>query len=231
MPDINELDLIEEPVGDVDFEKLRTQSMGMRSRPPQPGIYVFRLPSADALRNAFELVNDPQQGQRLRLVLRDEAALQNETLGETYSTSITNVTRIEGKEENQMLVSDIAKLLKVVGEIPQPNAQGHVTNRSYADAVIRAAGKAFKGETTLTANCGTKRDIYRAGAVQQGVKGCGLNYAVDSYTKKTTGETVIAIPKELGEGGKHLVSIRFECACGAELTCFSNLRGFKAVKE
>lgn len=230
MPDLNSLGLKDEAVGEIDFEHLRTQG-GMGPMPPQPGIYVVRLPSAAVLQRAFDKIDHPEQGERIAVKFSDEALLLNETLGNYYQAYVSNTTREVGKEGERTLTSDMAMLLKVVGSIPQPNERGIVTNRAYANALLAAAGRAFKIEHALTGNCNDKREIYKDGGVQPGSRGCGQKYAVEGYKPSNGQPPVISIPKAANEAGRVEVMLRWECHCGAEIRAFGQIRGFKVHED
>lgn len=220
MPNLNDLPLNDERIPDVIVEEQPVLSAP--SLPPQPGTYVFRLPTAQALMNCFDMDETADQGQRIRASLRDEAALYNETLEEPYSTNISNRVRYVKRNDMEQAVSDMAMLLNAVACYPE-----HNTNTGYAHALIAAANRRFRADHTLTANCNPQRDIYSGGAVLKGRKGCGFRYAVDGYTTGD-GKVVHAIPRD--EHGK--VLIRFRCLnpkCDAEIRAWGQLRGFRAV--
>jgi len=223
MPNPNELNLNQEAV-EGDFENMPT---GMSSvlTPPQPGIFLFELPTPEILYNAFETIQHAEQGQRLQVVFKDESALKNLTLqGQPYHANLSNVTRVINFKSGPVVVSDIAMLLKALGVTPE-----EFTNPGYAQALINAGSKKFKGEHTLSTNCSEKRDIYKDGSPQKGKKGCGQKYAVDSYQPKHPpgARVVLAIPRE--EENSTLIRTQFECACGASLRSWGRLRGFKAA--
>lgn len=230
MPDLNSLGLKDEAVGAIDWEHLRT-SGGMGPLPPQPGIYLMRMPSAAALQKAFEKIDHEEQGERIAVKFSDEALLFNETLQNYYQAYVSNTTRETGKENERTLTSDMAMLLKVLDSIPKANERGVITNRSYAEAIIAAAGKTFKIEHSLTGNCNPKREIYKDGAVLAGSKGCGAKYVVETYKPRDGSPPPIAIPKEADDSGKIITCVRWVCSCGAEIRAFGQIRGFKAHSE
>lgn len=227
MANLNDLPLNAETIDDVDPETVPL--LGGGGAPvPQPGMYVFRLPPAEALFNCFKEEQTADQGQRISAVLQDEAALWNETLNQPYNARISNRVRYinvndrdNPGEKKKVGISDMAQVLRVVDSMPESK-----TNQGYGNALIKAGGRRFKGEHTLTATCSKTRDIYRDGQVIKGKKGCGAKYAVEAYTPKQ-GAPVGAIPKD--EDGK--VAIRFACACGAELRCWGQLRSFRKYSE
>jgi len=224
MANLQDLNLNDEGISEADFENM-PQTVGSGGRmPPQPGIYRFRLPVLSALASCFEPLNTSDQGQKLVAVLQDEAALFNVTLGEWYNARINNRTRIiKGRNDNpDRVVSDMGMLLKALKVKPEP-VNGIVTNKSYGDALISAAGREFIAEHTLTASCDKARDIYKDGKVQVGEKGCGQRYRVQGYAGRDGKPDVMTLPKT--PDGK--VALRFGCKCTAELRCWSELGGFR----
>lgn len=215
--DINSLGLNPEEFNDVDFDKMPT-TIGTIVRPPQPGIYLFQLPASPLMFPAISTVATTDWGQRVQLKLREEAALKNVTLGEPYYTSISNVPRYIGRGENRQAVSDWLMLLKALGIQPDGN-----NNAAHVRAMLSAGGRMFKAESTLTATCSEKRDIYMGGQTMANRKGCGQRYAVEGWPGKNGKPEVLSIPKD--ENG--LVASRFACHCGAELTSWGRLQGFR----
>lgn len=219
MADLNSLGLTDEPIDGLDYEAMPT-NLGTFLTVPQPGIYTFRIPEKKALFGAFDIELDAEGNQRLVAKFRDDTALFNETLGEYYNGRISNRTRSIKIKDSQVLISDMGVLLKVL-EIPfKPS------NAGMAQAMLEAAGRRFKAEHTLTSNCNPKNDIYKDGAVQKGVKGCGLRFEVEFRPGKGGKADTLAIPRT--EDNK--VSTRFTCACGAEIRCFGQLRGFRSAE-
>lgn len=222
MANLNDLPLNAETIDDVDVDSVPLLGGGS-PLPPQPGIYVFRLPIPEAIFNCFEVEETADQGQRLRAVFREEAALWNETLNQPYEARISNRVRyisVNDKEnpgqKKLVGISDMAQLLRVLGKVPEYN-----TNQGYGAALVSAGNLRFKAEHTLTARCDPARGIYKDGKVLP-KKGCGARYAVDAYTPKQ-GQPVGAIARD--DHGK--VQIRFNCQCGAELRCWGQLRSFR----
>lgn len=218
MANPNELKLTNEEV-EGDFENMPT-GMSAILTPPQPGIYIFNIPPAEVLYHAFNTIQDPKQGQRLVVEFREEAALLMDPNMQPYHCNISNRTRVINFKSGPVVVSDMAMLLKALEITPEA-----MTNQGYAKAMLAAGGRRFKGEHTLTANCSSKRDIWKEGKEQKGKKGCGQRYAVESYEPKDGSRVVLAIPKT----DKGLVETRFPCACGADVRAWGQLRGFRKV--
>jgi hypothetical protein len=222
MANLNDLPLNADKIPDVIVEDQPV--LGTFTPPPQPGTYVFRLPPPAAIFNCFEVDETSDQGQRLRASLRDEAALYNESLGESYSTNLSNRVRYVKRGDDRIAVSDMAMVLNAVKSFPENN-----TNVAYGNALVEAAGRRFRADSTLTANCNPNRDIYRDGAVVPGVKGCGWKYAAEAYMDGQ-GRQVRAIPRD----ENNLVSLRFQCLnpkCSAEVRSWGQLKGFRPVEE
>lgn len=217
--DINQLGLNPETFNDVDFDKMPT-SIGGFVRPAQPGMYVVQLPPAQAIFKAIKPIATNDYGQRIAVNFKEDAAFWNVTLGEPYQAYITNTPRAIGKGENKQFVSDLLMMLKTMGIVPEAN-----NNAAHVKALLQAAGLQVKIDHTLTANCSVKRDIYKDGKVNEGVKGCGQNYAVKGYPGRDGKPDTLSIPKD--EDG--LVCTRFTCVCGAEVSCFGRINGFRAV--
>lgn len=222
MANLNDLPLNTDKIPDVVVEDQPV--LGQFFTPPQPGTFVFKLPPNQAIFNCFEIDETGDQGQRLRASFREDAALFNETLGEQYSTNISNRTRKVKQGDNYVTVSDMAMLLNAVKTYPENN-----TNVAYGHALTSAAGKRFKADHSLTANCNPKRDIYKEGSVVPGVKGCDYKYSVDGFTY-SDGRISHPIPKD----ENNLVSTRFACLnpkCTAEVKVWPQLKGFREVGE
>jgi len=217
MPNPNDLNLNAEVV-EGDFDNMPT-GMSKVLPPPQPGIYIFQMPSAEILYNAFETMDDAVQGQRLQIVLEDEAALTLQKTGQPYHAKLNNRTRVMNYRSGAVTVNDMGMLLKALGITPESN-----TNPGYAQAMLEAGGKTFKGEHGLSTNCSEKRDIYKDGKPVVGTKGCGQKYAHEGYAPRDGGKPVLNIPKE-GDQFK----LQFDCVCGASLKSWGRLKGFGSV--
>jgi hypothetical protein len=227
MADINDLGLDPKYTSEVDFDNMPTGIGGTIADPPQPGVYRFRLPPSNILLGCFEKQMVPEQGERITAVLRDSASLINVSLGgQPYPIRISNTVRYVTRGDKQVAISDMAMLLKAVDCIPENGS-----NAAYAHALIKAGGREFDAESTLSATCSETKDIYAhnpntgRSETQTGHKGCGQKFRVEGYTPKKGGKPVLSIPRD--EEGK--VATRFTCTCGAELRAWPQLQAFKPV--
>ena len=214
---LNDLNLVEEQVGDVDFDNL--PEGGGFPKPPQPGTYRFTLPS-EFSGKMFQTVQDPEGGARVKVVFEDDKQLKMEG-NKSFRTQLSNVARARGKEGTK--VSDLALLLKKgLGEESAPTS-----NVGYAQALARHAGESFIADIEWSAKCNPARDIYKEGKKQEGTKGCGTEFRMEAYTKKD-GKVVYAIPQQNGQWLDE-----FECpnpACKAIVRAFANVSRFKSAK-
>ena len=103
MPNPNELNLNNEAI-EGDMETMPTGMSGMLT-PPQPGIYVFVLPSQEIIYHAFDTVTVKDQGQRLVVNFRDDAALLMEPNMQPYHCNISNRTRTINFKSGPVVVS------------------------------------------------------------------------------------------------------------------------------
>lgn len=224
MADLNSLNLNPKYNSEVDFDNMPTGIGATFAEPPQPGTFLFRLPPSEAIFRAFEKVMDPEQGERIAVVLKEAAALWNETLKQPYGTRLTNVVRYITRSEQQLAISDMALLLKAVESIPESGS-----NAAYAEAMVKAGGRLFLADNTLTATCSPTKDTYQhnpatgKSEARPGMKGCGQKYRVEGYQPKGGKPAVLSIPRD--EEGK--VALRFTCTCGAELRSWPQLQGFR----
>lgn len=237
MPDLNNLGAAPSSY-DVDFDNLPLGFGAAFVTPPQPGAYLFRLPTRAQIEKSFSVEDHPQQGKRLRCTFRDDTALLNITLNEAYSANMTNVTRQikpragstdkDGNPRKPFNISDLAMLLKAVGCIPKGS-----TVEAYKEAMLDAAEMTFLADSTLTATCNSKNDryVYDEGqakaVVERGVKGCGQRFRTEAWDGGGDAtKAVFAIPRDTE--GKFL--LRFECPCGAEIRAWGQLQGFRQAK-
>jgi hypothetical protein len=130
--------------------------------------------------------------------------------GEEFSYRISNVPRERTKEK--ILVSDMDLLLRALGETKKP-----ATNKGYAQALQKYAGKEFGATVEFSYRCNPSREAYfdvGDGTQQaaEGRMGCGARY----YQRD--------VPKVEG-----VQPVRITCSnpeCGASVRAFPNLTGF-----
>jgi hypothetical protein len=216
---------------DVDFDALPTGFGAAIVDPPQPGTYLFRLPSRVQIEKSFEEFDHAQQGKRLRCSFRDDTALNNLTLGNQYNTTLSNVGRlITPRKGNRQpfVVSDLASLCKAVRSIPS-----NQTVQGWKEALLAAADAEFLADHTLTANCNPQRDRYAYDEnvgktiIQVGIKGCGKRYRTEAWDGGgDINKAVLAIPQDAD--GKF--ALRITCVCGAEVRAWGQLQGFRPAK-
>lgn len=231
MADLNNLGAAPNP-WDVDFDTLPMGFGASFVEPPQPGTYLFRLPSRLQIEKSFEEVDHSEQGKRLRCSFRDDTALYNVTLKEQYQTSLSNVGRLitpKGGTRQPFVVSDLASLLKAVGIKPT-----NQTLQGWKEAMLDAAEAEFLADHVLTANCNKSRDVYKydenvgKSILHAGLKGCGAKYRLQSWDGGgDVNKAVAAIPQD--SDGKYL--LRFTCyRCSAEIRAWGQLQGFRPTK-
>lgn len=223
MPNINKLNLSDEPLPlEVNYDAM-PQGLGSRPQTPQPGIFRLRLPESPAIDNVFDVM-ESEDSQILVAIFQDDAMLFNETLNRYYAGRVNNrfreikVTNRETGEKEPILISDYGMMLKALNAVPEK-----ISNRHLAAALVSVAGKSFIAEHTLTANCNKKNPIYKAGSPVTGKFGCGRQYAVEAW--KSAKSERLAIPVD-GDGK---VALRFTCRCDAELRSWGQLQGFRSA--
>lgn len=188
--------------------------------PPQPGTYRFRLPAS--LAAVWAVVETEKHGTRINAILDGDNPLVivqspgGAHDGEEFQYRLSNVPRERTKEK--ILVSDMDLLLRALGETARPK-----TNKAYAVALQKYAGKEFTATVEFSWRCDARRAAYfddgqggtqkaddGAGGERQG---CGSRY----YQRD--------VPKVEGA-----YPVRITCSnpeCGASVRAFPNLTGFK----
>lgn len=217
-------DLKTEPIkDDVDFNNMPDQ-MGSYGPMLQPGNYRFRMSKLGP--DNFDAV-DSEQGQRLKVKFDQNAplvvvqAVDQQMIGETYRTSLTNIARKRGKKDdpNAKFASDLDFLFQALGETTRPTS-----NKGFADVLIAKSNAAaeFSATNEWSYRCGEQsnaRWLQEDGSLAEGagpdgqpLKGCGTRvYQKD--VQKVDGK----YPE------------RITCAgCGASVRAFGNLSNFKA---
>lgn len=206
---LSELDLKEEALPAQSFDDL--PEFGGFTPPPQPGPYRFRLP-AD-LSKVWD-VYDSKKGQRIRAIFdRDHpltiiASPGNAANGDVFQTRLSNQERKRGDVE----ASDLDYLLRAKGEKTRP-----MTNKAYAQAVLKYAGQEFGADITYSFRCSTERNIRVFNPTTQALeeidkKGCGKGY----------------YQKDLQRGPDGNFPHEITCECGAVLRVFANIENIRA---
>ncbi len=224
MADLNTLGLKNENLAGASFDDIPENIGQSFADPPQPGKYRFRLPATMAA--IWEAVESEKHGQRITAIFRGDAALtivqspKGEHDGEEFDYRVSNVPRERTKEK--ILVSDMDLILRALGETKKPT-----TNKGYAQALMKYAGKEFSAEVEFSWRCRDDKDAYfddGAGGTQkvEGRAGCGARYYQRDVPK------VHANPED--PASPLVVPVRITCSnpdCGASVRAFPNLGGFK----
>ncbi len=217
---LNDLKLSNESLEGASFDDIPENIGQSFPDPPQPGAYRFRLP-AD-MGAIWAVVESEKRGTRINAVFEDDDALVivqspgQAHDGEAFRWRCSNVPRERTKEK--ILVSDMDLILRALGETARPK-----TNKAYALAFQKYAGKEFGATEEFSWRCDAKRAAYfddgngGTAKVDDGAGGervgCGARY----YQRD--------VPKV--EGG---YPVRITCSnpeCGASVRAFPNLTGFK----
>lgn len=205
------------------------QQMGMRPPMLQPGSYIFQIPLAQALRDAF----DTDDEGNLIYLLRDDAALtvvaappeSEGNIGRPFGTRVSTKARKRGKADdpNAKAVADADYLLAALGETAMPK-----TMPAYGEVLVKHGGDRFGSDVELNWSCNQNRFVRLADESGQlieadgnnGVeaqKGCGARY----YQRDIKAEEKV--------DGKF--PNRIECNCGAVLFANENLVRYRAVAK
>ncbi len=212
--DLNALGLTNEKLEDADFDQIPENLGQAFADPPQPGKYRFRLPPS--LAAIWAVVDTQEHGQRINAIFDQDAPLtivqspNKEVDGEDFTYRISNVPRARTKEK--ILVSDMALLLRALGETKLP-----ASNKAFAQALMKYAGKEFGATLEFSYRCNDKRDAYfddgQGGTAKaEGRMGCGSRW----YQRD--------VPKVDGKQ-----PVRITCTnpeCGASVRAFPNLTAF-----
>jgi hypothetical protein len=211
---INDLGLGNDALEGADFDSIPENLGQSFPDPPQPGKYRFRLPAS--LAAIWAVVESEKHGTRINGVFDQDAPLlivqspEKAHDGEEFQYRISNVPRERTKEK--ILVSDMDLLLRALGESKRP-----VSNKAYAQALQKYAGKDFGATVEFSYRCSDQREAYfddGQGGQQrvEGKMGCGSRW----YQRD--------VPKVDG-----LQPVRITCTnpeCGASVRAFPNLTGF-----
>ena len=215
-PSLNDLQLGNEKLQDANFDDIPENIGQSYPDPLQPGVYRFQLPSK--MGDIWTAVDTEKHGKRIQALFEDESALLvvqspgDTRNGEMYRTRISNIPRERTKEK--ILVSDMALLLRALGETKTPGS-----NKEFALALQKYAGKQFSATVEWSYRCDPNNPA-RWPDGQGGFAeaddhrhGCGTR----AYQRD--------VPKVDGVQPE-----RWTCSnpeCGASVRGFTNLGGFK----
>ena len=218
MANLNELEGIGNDAGfDVNYDDVPEQLGGFAPTPP-PGSYRFRLPGDLAnIWEQFDVTIDDKPQKRLRAqfeessVLTITSSVSGDQDGNAFRTRITNVERKRGKSDAK--ASDMLYLLRALGD-----EQHYASNKAYAEALMKFAGKEFVADVEWAAWCNSNKPIRSQDedgntVIVESQNGCGERV----YQRD--------IPKVDGAYAE-----TFGCpGCGALLRAFPNLARFRAI--
>jgi len=220
VPNLNDLNLLDEDSQEVAEGDLPPQGGGGLQPLPRPGTHKFQLPGD--LTSIWETV-DSDKGQRVAAVFADENALSVLGLGgQTFRSRISTVERPRGKEKK--LASDMSYLLRALEDQSAPRKSSE-----FIKALNAHAGEEFRADVEWGAFCNPAKDIFVSGSGRaEGKKGCGQRYGMRDYDRKD-GTKVVQIPRH--DDGTW--AEEFDCGtpgCGATIRCFGQLTNFRAIK-
>jgi hypothetical protein len=222
---INDLGLGNDALEGAEFDQIPENIGQSFPDPPQPGKYRFQLPGPAFITAIWTVVETDKHGTRINGIFDSEAPLVivqspgKAYDGEEFSYRISNVPRERTKEK--ILVSDMDLLLRALGETKKP-----ATNKAYAQALQKYAGKEFGATIEYSYNCNAKREAYfdAGDGTQQKVEGrmgCGGRWYQRDVAK---------VPSNPEDPQSPLVQpLRITCTnpeCGASVRAFPNLTGF-----
>lgn len=208
---LSDLGLSNEKLEGTDFDDIPENLGRSFPDPPQPGKYRFKFPTK--MGAIWQAVASTNYGQRINAIFAGDSALTivqspaGAKDGEEFETRVSNVPRERGKEK--VLVSDMDLLLRGLGVTKRPK-----TNKEYAEALMKFAGKDFGATLELSWRCRDDKEIYvddgQGGTAKvDGKMGCGNRY----YQRD--------VPKVEG-----VYPIRITCSnaeCNANIRAFANL--------
>jgi len=213
---LNELGLRKDVVAvDVGFDDLPTFGGGRALL--QPGRYIFTLPTVPTIWG--DPIDHKDGGQRIQAAFDADTPLTivqspgGQHNDEPYEGRVSNYERNRGRQGEQVLVSDMDYLLRLLGE---QRAKGERwTNQEYARRLLQHLGKTFPCNLTISWSCNPKRNIYvddGQGGIEEveGTLGCGTRY----YTRDVQ-KVEGAFPERIVCGGNN-------GSCGASVRGFND---------
>lgn len=156
----------------------------------QPGRFIFKLPAN--LKAIWDVLDLNDGRQRIQAIFdRDNPLVIAQSPGgehdnEPYEGRVSNAERNRGRQGEQIMVSDMDYLLKLLGERREKGEKW--TNQDYARRLEAHAGQTFPCNLTITWSCNPNRDIYvdnGEGGLEEVAdqKGCGARYYTRDVTK------------------------------------------------
>lgn len=239
MAGIKDLKLGKDVIAEGTFDSLPEQ-IGSRKRALQPGPYRFKFPVKAAISESFDTFETTINGKpaiRVVAILRDAAALtiiqaptkQQDRVGETFGTRISNAERKRGKGDDAPTASDMDYVLAVVSE---KGAARPSTNRAYLEAFeAKCPEKEFGADVEWNWRCQADKparvpDPDNDGKTmeldglegREARKGCGTKFYQKDVQKVDAEGNVDA-------AGEYPRTI--ECQCGSILFANENLQNFR----
>ncbi len=223
---LEQLGLGKEQLEGTEFDNIPENIGHSFPDPMQPGVYRFRLQPAGIMKSIWAKVDTNDYGERINAIFEEESALivvqspGGQHDGEEYRWRCSNVPRPRTKEK--ILVSDMDLLLRALGITARPK-----TNKDYAQALLKQAGREFTATNEFSWNCNPKKEIYvddgAGGTAKVDEKmGCGTRFYQRDVAK---------VPSDPGDPASPKVyPVRITCSnpdCGASIRTFGNLTGFK----
>jgi hypothetical protein len=219
---LENLGLIEDGDVSIDVDNLPEERSNVPREIPTPGATLLLSVPAVNMENLSQIVKPlpTDNGQRLMFEFTGANALKFSS-GISFEYTIRGYERqiYDKGEPTGAFTSDLAKFLKACGY------KGTLASKKdYLAALIAASGAKFLAENTPRVYCNPKKAIFKDGAKQEQT-GCGAQYELKAWKNKKKGTETLAIPRD----AHGTFQTKFECKCGAQLTSWPTLSGFKPV--
>lgn len=221
MPTLEDLGLVVDP-DEAEFVDAATLPRQRTVRTPlvQPGRYTFQLPQR--VDDVFEPMAIAEGDPEVYCQFAEDRALLVKPGNIPFRWRTNTQGLMRGRQEDAVRVSDISFLLSALGEKEVPE-----TGLMLAKMLAGHEGERFRADVDWSGWCSDRRDIFKDGAVQEGTKGCGTNFALAGYNKRD-GSRVFEIPRD--EQGRRREA--FPCpSCGARINANTRLQNIKEYTE